>query len=159
MLNCHKMCLFKQRHKTRRFCYTNMVIWFLLTNIVNFNYFFEERGEKIIYGIFFEQTLPCLLSSVLLLFPPIYSVLFATSCVLEWKLPGVPSYLLLKTRKNDLIPSCVGFCILCTSSRLLTVEFARHGWGFFFLGKGILGKKGRRKKEECSLLPDMNDSI
>lgn len=85
--------------------------------------------------------------------------IFATSCVLEWKLQGAPSYLLVKTRKNYLILSCVRFCILCASSKLLTVELVRHGWGFFFLGKGILGKKGRRKEEECSLLWDMNDSV
>lgn len=34
----------------------------------------------------------------------------------------------------------------------------RHGWGFFILGKGRLGKRGGRKPE-CSLLPDMNDFL
>lgn len=137
-----------------------MVISFILTNIVNFNSFFFWRGveEILLWDAFLSKHSPLLLSSMLLLFPPIYSIPFAAPFVLQWKLQAVPSYLLLKTRKNYLIPSCVVFCTLCTSSKLLTVELVRHGWGYFFLGEGMLGKKGRRK-EECSLLPDMNDSI
>lgn len=45
-----------------------------------------------------------------------------------------------------------GFCTVCTSFKLLRrVEFVRHGWSFFLLGKGWLAKRGGGRKQECSL--------
>lgn len=45
-----------------------------------------------------------------------------------------------------------GFCTVYTSFELLMrVEFVRHGWSFFLLGKGWLAKRGGGRKQECSL--------
>lgn len=136
--------------------YCNMVsfIQYSKSQIIFF-VFFSPLGRKLFYEIFppppnnnkFITILSCAFP-MLLLFSSIYSIFYPLCyvSVLEWKLQGVLSYLLLKTRKkNDLIPAFVGFA-LYTSYKLLKrkVELVRHGWGFLLLRK--TWKNGRRNK-------------